>query len=855
MTAHTGDPIEQFRAAMANAGLTPPDVIEGDGTRHRFDADGRRGKKTGWYTLYLDGTPAGNFGCWRTLPEGMNWCSQSRQDMTESEWQAHRDRMATLKAQREQEAIERHAEAASVSVTLWNASRECQDGEHPYLLAKGIKPYGLHVTTTNAGPRLLIPLRVNKELVSLQFIDPDGSKRFKTGGRVQGAYCAIGTAKTIDATVIVCEGYATGASLFESTRYAVAVAFNAGNLLAVAQAIRAKLPDATIIIAADDDHQTPANPGLTKATQAAQAVGGLLAVPDFTFLGDKRPDGATDFNDLHQLDGGGSAAVARCIEQATPPAQSVTGHATRESRVTSRDSAVTRVTGADGLDHLEWLQPESLPQGLPPVPPFDADMLPEALRGWLADIALRMQCPIDFLAVGAVAAISSLVGAKVQICPKERDDWRVTPNLWAMVIGRPGVMKSPALGEVLKPLHRLEAKARESWQVAMQDWQAVEQARAMEQKQREKAAMAKAGKTDTATLAAMLRPDNSDTAPVQQRLIVNDCSVEAVTELLKGSGWGTLMYRDELAGLLESMNRDGQEGARAFYLSAYDGDKSHTIDRIGRGLGMHLPRVCLAMLGGIQPGKLHAIVRSATQGGGGDDGLLQRFQLAVWPDTTAQWENIDQWPDATHRQAANDLFDGLHALPVPEGDAPAWRFSAGALPLFVEWRTEFERRIRGDDLHPAMASHLAKYRKLVPALALLFALIDTPQGSAQGQPGKVEEPELLRALAWSEYLEGHAQRIYAAATLPDTGAALALLKRIQAGQLEEEFTARRVVQKGWALLTSTDTVKSACKTLAEYQWLHREVRRGAGGQGRPSEVWLVNPYVKDSDLQTLAKAA
>ncbi len=174
----------------------------------------------------------------------------------------------------------------------------------------------------------------------------------------------------------------------------MAVAFNAGNLLPVAQALQGKYPALRIIVAADDDSRTDGNPGLTKATEAAQAVGGDLSKPDF---GDHRPEKATDFNDLHQLLG--LDAVKACI-----------------------DGAATASTDSG------WPDPVPLPSGLPPVAPFDAELLPEALRGWVTDIADRMQCPPDFTAVGAVVALSSLIGARAVVKPKARDDWAVTPN-------------------------------------------------------------------------------------------------------------------------------------------------------------------------------------------------------------------------------------------------------------------------------------------------------------------------------------------------------------------------------------------------------------------------------------------
>lgn len=822
------DSIQEFRAAMAGAGLMPPDAIEADGGLHRFDSDGRKGKKTGWYVLHLDGLAAGSFGCWR---QGVSqaWCSKSADTMTEAERQAHRHRMADMQRQREQDTLARQTEAKSDCAKLWELARDCPADGHPYLRRKGIKPYGLKLLGQGEGERLLVPMRAGSELVSLQFIGADGSKRFKTGGQVHGAYCAIGKPNGTPPTVIVCEGFATGASLHASTGEAVAVAFNAGNLKAVAQALQQRIPDARLIVAADDDHRTEGNPGLSKAREAAKAVGGLLALPAF---GPDRPDGATDFNDLHNL--AGPAAVRQSIDAA------------------HRDLSPMAPRLEDAADdQTEWLEPEPLPVSLPAVPAFSHALLPEALRGWVADIAERMQCPPDFVAVGAVVALSSLVGPKVTIHPKERDDWQVVPNLWGMLIAPPGAMKSPALAEVLKPMHRLEAIEREAHRQALEDWESIQLAQQLQQKVKEKDAAKRAGKVDTATLAGMLKAQDGEPEPVQRRLIVNDCSVEALGELLRVNEWGLLAYRDELAGLLESMTREGQEGARAFYLSAWNGDSSHTSDRIGRGLGLVIPRVCLSLLGGIQPGKLQSIVRSATEGGGGDDGLLQRFQLAVWPDSVPDWRNVDRWPDSAHRQAAGELFDRLHALPIPMGDAPAWRFSPEALAVFVEWRTEFEKRIRGEDLHPAMVSHLAKYRKLVPALALIFALVDNPQGSADGRPGQVQETELLRALAWSEYLERHAERIYAAATMPETGAAMALLRRIRSGDLVGEFTPRVIVKRGWGQLKTSEDVRKACQLLADYQWLRKAVRKSGDekGRGRSSEVWSVNPSAQDADLQ------
>ena len=130
----------------------------------------------------------------------------------------------------------------------------------------------------------------------MQTIDRGGGKRFLTDGQVKGCYHSIGKPA---GRLVIAEGYATAATVHEDTGHAVAVAFNSGNLLHVAQALRAKYPEAVLVLAADDDWQTPGNPGRTAATEAARAVSGLLAVPDFTGL--QRGPKDTDFNDLRRL--------------------------------------------------------------------------------------------------------------------------------------------------------------------------------------------------------------------------------------------------------------------------------------------------------------------------------------------------------------------------------------------------------------------------------------------------------------------------------------------------------------------------------------------------------------------------
>lgn len=498
-------------------------------------------------------------------------------------------------------------------------------------------------------------------------------------------------------------------------------------------------------------------------------------------------------------------------------------------------------------DGTPWPHPSPLPCELPPVMAFDSTLLPDALRPWVEDIAHRMQCPPDFPAVGAVVALSSLIGARAVIRPKTRDDWQVTPNLWGIVVGRPGVKKSPALAQVLEPLTRLEAQATECWQAEHQNWRIDAQLAELQSEQKRKEAKAAAGK-DTAKARHLLEQAESTdtpTEPTARRFIANDATVEKLGEMLERHPWGLLSFRDELYGLLRDMDKQGQESARAFYLQAYDGDKGYTFDRIGRGT-VRIPRVCLAMLGGIQPGRIQSYVREAVGGGAADDGLLQRFGLLVWPDITREFKMVDEWPDTPARQQALAVFERLAALETDDDSPQVWSFDPEAQALFAQWLEPFETEIRGDELHPALVSHLSKYRKLVPALALIFALVDTPDNAH-----KIGKGELMRALSWAEYLRTHAERLYAAAVTPASSTAHALLNKIKAGKLTgtdsarlSQFAPRQVAVKGWAGLTSSEDARKASELLADFGWLVKFTPSPNPSGGRPAgDVFLVNPAV------------
>ena len=481
----------------------------------------------------------------------------------------------------------------------------------------------------------------------------------------------------------------------------------------------------------------------------------------------------------------------------------------------------------------EWLTPKPLPADLPAVQPFDFACLPGTLRPWLEDIAERMQCPPDYPAVGAIIALGSIIGRKVGIRPKRQDDWLIVPNLWGMAVGRPGLMKTPALEQALAPLNRLAAEAMEKYETQSQEHAVSTLLDDQRAKLAEKAILGllKGGNEAAARELATANLQTTDTAPVLRRFKVNDPTVEKLGELLNENPNGLLLHRDELVGFLKSLDKEGREDSRAFFLEAWNGTGDFTSDRIGRGT-VRIEAVTVSILGAIQPGPLSDYLRQAVRCGAGDDGLLQRFQLAVWPDTAKEWRNVDRWPDTKAKNDAFEIFcylDTLSAATLGADTAdgiPFLRFAPAAQDRFDLWRAELERILRSDCDHPAFEAHLAKYRKLVPALALVLHL-------ANRDTGPVTLTALEQSLLWANYLESHARRIYSAVLRPDAGAARELAKHLQRGDLPAKFTLRETYRKGWTGLASKEDAEAATEILCDLGWI-RPAYGSATANGRPA---------------------
>jgi hypothetical protein len=328
--------------------------------------------------------------------------------------------------------------------------------------------------------------------------------------------------------------------------------------------------------------------------------------------------------------------------------------------------------------------------------------------------------------------------------------------------------------------------------------------------------------------------------PQPRRYLTNDTSYESLGEILVTNKRGVLVVRDELVSLLRQLDRDDNAAARGFYLSGWNGTQPYTFDRIMRG-HRHIEGACISLLGTTQPGRIGEYVRRVHHGGSGDDGLLQRFGLAVWPNEPFTWKDVDVCSNSEVRSAVQNLFNKFDVTEpelwrTQQGEwdkIPFLRFDEAALGIFREWRGDLEMRLRSGDLSPALEGHLAKYRKLVPTLALIIHLADGA--------GPVSGTAVLKACAFATFLESHIKRIYGASSFSERSAAKAILARIRKGELVGPFSLRDIQRHDWSGLTVHDHVQAGLELLVDFGHLTIQPVPSKPIGGRPTTVYLINP--------------
>ena len=505
----------------------------------------------------------------------------------------------------------------------------------------------------------------------------------------------------------------------------------------------------------------------------------------------------------------------------------------------------------------DWGNPEPVSDKLHSIERMELEMLPEVMGRVCEDVSHRMQCPVEYVAVPLIVLFASIIGAGCAIRPKTEDDWEVIPNLWGAIVGPPSEMKTPPMMEVIGYLRELEESAKETQKEAEIDYRVDEKIyRASEKALIARATAVKSGKPgkkgdtlDSLKMELKTLEEQAPKKPAWRRYRTNDATVPKLQELLSENPRGLLVFRDELTGWLTALDKEDGATDRAWWLESWNGKGSSMIDRIGRGTTDADDR-CISIIGGIQPDKIRRYLSRSLEGD--NDGLVQRFQMLVYPDAS-NWEYVDVKPD---KEASRDLQAALNFLANTDfskhgahtdSKHPYLHFSPEAQKIFIEWQKELKVKTRDTAEEPVIIQHLAKYGSLMPSLALIFHLVEFAGLPVGSKLEPISKESALMAAAWCAFLEGHARRVYGLASDRETRAALSIARRMEKGALTDGFRARDIQQKNWSGLKELSVIESGLSVLVQKGWL-QEIHSFHIGPGRPPAIkYIINPKVKGDE--------
>lgn len=804
-TVTTIEALDLFRRAMAEIGLVVPDNLVPDGNIHRCGTEDDPRGQDGAYLMHLDDMPVLWCRNWKA-DESCTLAARSRDDMTPAERAALQKRWDDVRAQARQEETARHEEAARRAVELFDKCIPAQQ-EHPYLQQKQVP--AMDMVKQTADGRLVIPLFDQEgRITSLQFIaaaaDSQGKwqKRFLAGGRTKGCWFPLPQhPKQPRHVILICEGFATGISLFVATGYEVRIAFNAGNLLAVAQAARKGQPATTIVICADNDTKpgTDANIGIEKAREAAQAVQAILAWPPLC------NGKATDFNDLARASG--SEAVRAVIEKAL--------ESTPEPE--------------------EWEEP--VPFEDYPLPELTRDMLPPLLGDFCFDLARSLQIPPELAFANAIGATATAAQACYEVQIKE--GYKEPLNLYLVCPLKPGNRKTAAVKACSAPLIQWEKDTAKTLKAAIR--QAEQHNRlfdvAIEAKQR---AAAKASIEQLEEIQREIEDLEAQKVdvPVAPQLLVDNTTPEALAEVMENSmhnAVGMISAEGGIFDILAGMYSQGVPNLDLF-LKAHCGEYFKINRKTGkRYTELDTPLLTVAL--SPQPSVLQNRSAARVFRGRGLDG---RF-LYLMPKSLVGKRDTDppQMDSALYNRFTAKVLSLLPS--ATESQAPervTLYLSPDALDVWLAFARDLEPELAEGGEFQYMQDWGAKQAGAVARIAGLFHLL------SQDNPGSAITAETMaQAAKIGSFLAEHAKAAYdLMGADEETENARAVLSWIQR-TLPESFSVREChyALKNRAAFKRVAGVKAALKVLEERYYVKELLAARGAGAGRPSLAYAVNP--------------
>ena len=675
-------PQNDFRQWAAGLGYSLNPVA--DGQKHRFEIPSDKGgKKSGAYCLYADG---GGYvkdyknDVFETWQSGKSESLLSDKEVAE---------MQQRQRKREEERRERQANAAQDAAGIWQQSTPA-DPSHPYLVTKAIRPHGIR----QHGKALLVPAyNTAGNLQTLQSIDESGNKKFMPGGKVSGAYCLIGEPQDGQPLYIV-EGYATAATVHETTGAAATIAFNAGHLEAVATALAELHPEARLVICCDNDTTTEGNPGLTKGRQAAAAIDAPYALPVFT------NGTGSDFNDLNTTEG--REAVLRCLAKEYATAWPPLGKA-----------------------------------NLAPLPAFPWDCLPPVLREHAQQVASTYQVPSEYPAMAALTVAGFAMGNRTFVSLKQGVS--VRPNLYTFVVMASGERKSSAYRPLTEPLDAYGIEHAESWQ-ELQREKRIHKAKVARLEKELSKPLSRDSELETRNeLSQLVEPLGTC-----KDYLAENATEEALQVKLVDCGERAAVFSADSRDVLQVLTGiyNDRQNRETTYLKGFDGD-SLRVQRMSRTLHLEHPSISLLLC--VQEDKLSEL---GANGGLWAGGFIPRL-LFIVPDSLVGgrfWTEHEL--DAATQEAYNAAVTArLDKFSEQEEDC-IFPLDGDAKAIWIEFYNALESDMAGElSDHAPLA---ARWQTLPVRLACIIAEYNNRDSIALD--------DMNAAIELSGYLIAHQRR-------------------------------------------------------------------------------------------------
>ena len=472
----------------------------------------------------------------------------------------------------------------------------------------------------------------------------------------------------------------------------------------------------------------------------------------------------------------------------------------------------------------DWPEPGVL-GAPPPAPQFPTELLPDNLRHWVEQQAESMGLPTCVLAVPGLVMAAGAIGSGAILQVKKNDpSWAERPAMWGALIMPKGTLKSPALREMMGPLHQAEAHQRARWKEQVKEWK----------------------KRQEYTRQNKLKPKDDDPKPPEPKIVVTNATIEALADAMVESH-GLTMVQDELSSLLLNMSRYTNGSDRQFYLAAHSGGP-YAVDRVIRGRQI-VPDMYMSVIGGIQPKVAKRLLAAAA--GAEDDGFFERFGLLAYPDPMP-WTGVrDVPPDRTWRHLTAQAVDrlanyawGTELYGQDRGDA-LMHFDDAAQAMFLAWYDLHQRehvRAPGAEDRPDHG-FMCKGPGLALRLAITIHLLRWTGGEVD--PRIIDPYSLDCAVGiFDRFCRPMYERVTAAfGEVVAHDAARRVADLIKRKKLDK-IRVGEVTKMHWSGMRERAPIIAAFEALEDVDWLRRPQHTAPGARGgRPSDSWIVNPKV------------